>query len=120
MHVDQEIDPDRRSVVLTVTGKLSDEGLLGLADVLEKIRLADNASVLIDLRLADGVSVTAAGVRKMAARRLVLSPDSRRAVVVPSALGFGMARMYALIRGTGSYRVFMDYQRARQWVETAL
>jgi len=29
-----------------------------------------------------------------------------------------MARMYQLFRGESSTRVFMDYDRARRWVET--
>jgi hypothetical protein len=48
----------------------------------------------------------------------VLSPESRRAVVVPTVLGYGMARMYELFRGEGAARVFKDYDKARQWIET--
>lgn len=119
MQVDQDIDNDKQTVVMTVSGTLSDEGLLSLADRLEKTpHAARTFSLLIDLRFADGSKVTTDGVRKMASRRLVLPPGTRRAVVVPSALGFGMARMYELLRGEGAFRVFMDYDRARRWAET--
>jgi hypothetical protein len=74
----------------------------------------------MDLRQAHGQNVTSAGVRALAARPLVLSLASRRAVVVPSDLGYGMARMYEILgdkRG-GATRVFRDYGDARRWVET--
>jgi hypothetical protein len=76
--------------------------------------------MLIDLRGSSGKSITVAGVRAMAARRLALSPESRRAVVVPSTLGYGMARMYELMRGdgAGAPRVFMDLEQAHRWVST--
>jgi hypothetical protein len=54
----------------------------------------------------------------MSARSLVPAADVRRAVVVPSALGCGMARRYTLRRGEGSTRVFVDDDKARRWVET--
>ena len=54
----------------------------------------------------------------MAARPLVLSAEARRAIVVPTVLGYGMARMYGLLRGLGGTRVFMDYDKARRWAET--
>ena len=75
-------------------------------------------SLLIDLRQADGRSVTREGVRALAAHPLVLSPTSPRAVVVPTDLGFGMARMYELRaepRG-GTVRVFRDYDEAQHWL----
>jgi hypothetical protein len=121
MHIDHEIDDHHRVVVLTLTGTLSDAGLLGLGDLIESMpSVARDFSVLVDLRFTDGVEVTTEGVRRMAARKLVLSARSRRAVVVPTVLGFGMARMYELVRGESSFRAFWDYDKARKWVETGV
>lgn len=121
MQVDLQIDHSHRVVTLTVTGELSDDGLLGLGDLIEKNpAITPEFSMLIDLRGSSGKSVTAAGVRAMAARRLALPPESRRAVVVPSTLGYGMARMYELLRGdgAGAPRVFTDLDQAQRWVRT--
>ena len=121
MQVDLQIDHSHRLVTLTVTGELSDDGLLGLGDLIENTpAITPDFSMLIDLRGSSGRSITAAGVRAMAARRLTLRPESRRAIVVPSTLGYGMARMYELLRGdrAGAPRVFMDLDQAHSWILT--
>ena len=120
MNVDQEVDHTHRLLIFTISGELSDDDLLNLADRVERTpSISKDFSLLVDLRFANGEKVTTEGVRKIAERPLVLSPQSRRAVVVPSTLGFGMARMYEMLRGgDGTTRVFMDYDEARKWVET--
>ena len=119
MHIDQAIDPAKRTAMFTLTGELTDQSLLGLADLIEQTpSIGRDFSLLIDLRFANGRKVTTRGVWQMAARPLVLKPFARRAVVVPSGLGFGMARMYEQLRGPGGFRVFLDYEEARSWVET--
>jgi hypothetical protein len=121
MHVERKVDPQARVVVLAVSGELGDRELLSLADALERDpEVGSDFSLLMDLRRASGQNVTSAGVRALAARPLVLSPTSRRAVVVPSDLGYGMARMYEMLsdRRGGATRVFRDYGDARRWVET--
>ena len=77
-------------------------------------------SILVDLRCADGRSVTAAGVRALADRPFALSAASRRGIVVPSDLSFGMARMYEVLRNakSGAIQVFRDYEQAQRWVTT--
>jgi hypothetical protein len=121
MRIERKIDAAARVVILEVSGDLGDPELLGLAEELEKAPEAEaDFSLLMDLREASGKNVTSAGVRALAARPLVLSAASRRAVVVPSELGFGMARMYEMLREErgGAPRVFRDYDAARRWVET--
>src|SRR5215510_4407824 len=121
MQVERKADSVARVVILTVSGNLGDEELLGLADEVAKApELEADFSLLIDLRQANGRNVSTGGVRKLVARSLVLSAASRRAVVVPSDLGFGMARMYEMLREDrgGAARVFRDYDEARRWVTT--
>ena len=62
--------------------------------------------------------MTSAGVRELASRSPVLAHSSRRAIVAPSDLGFGMARMYGALReeSGGGVRVFRDLDEARRWV----
>jgi hypothetical protein len=121
MRIERKIDAAARVVILEVSGDLGDPELLGLAEELEKApEVEADFSLLMDLREASGKNVTSAGVRALAARPLVLSAASRRAVVVPSELGFGMTRMYEMLREErgGAPRVFRDYDAARRWVET--
>ena len=119
MHVRREIDPAHRVVTLDVSGEIDDEGLLSLAAELRKDpEVTPDFAFLIDLREASGLTVTSEGVRALIAQPLVLSPESRRAVVVPSDLGYGMARMYEMLREDrgGSARAFRDFDEARRWV----
>ena len=120
MTIDQQIDEIHRTVLLTLTGTLSDEGLAGLTDLIEGTpKISKDFSLLIDLRFADGRNITTQGVQHLAMKQLVLSPDSKRAVVVPSVLGYFMARLYQLLRGRGGMRVFMDYDEAVRWIQTS-
>jgi stage II sporulation SpoAA-like protein len=114
-----QVDGASRVVIVTVSGVLGDAELQSLGDQLEKNpEVAPDFALLIDLRQADGKSVTSAGVRSLATRALVFAAASKRAVVVPSDLGFGMARMYEMLREGrgGGMRVFRDYEEARRWV----
>jgi hypothetical protein len=119
MRVSREIDRIHRVILLGVSGPLEDAGLLSLAaDLRSDPEVKPDFALLIDLREASGLAVTAAGVRALVAQPLILSPASRRAVVVPSDLGFGMARMYEMLRedGGGATRAFRDFAEARRWV----
>jgi hypothetical protein len=123
MRVSREVDRTDRVVVLCVSGELDDAGLLGLSAALGAAgELPQDFALLVDLRQASGVRVTAAGVRSLVAQPLVLSPDSRRAVVVPTDLGFGMARMYEMLREgrNGGVRAFRDFDEARRWVTSRI
>ncbi len=122
MRVERTIDLDSRVVILTVSGDLDDGELLRLGEELAGTSgLKQELSLLIDLRQANGKSVTSTGVQRLVVQPLVLSAASRRAVVVPSNFGFGMARMYEMLREDrgGSPRVFRDYADARRWVTSA-
>jgi hypothetical protein len=121
MQVEREISD--RIVVLTVRGDITDGDLMSLATHIQQLPdVGPEHSLLIDLREANSTGVTTAGVRALAGRPLVLPKTSRRAVVVPSDLGFGMARMYEMLAETrgGGARVFRDYGAALRWVETGV
>lgn len=118
MRVHREVDRPDRVVILRVSGPLDDEQLVDLLASLGGVRDgAHDFSLLIDLQRADGSRVTSAGVRALVAQPLVLAAGSRRAVVVPSDLGFGMARMYQSLREDpgGALRIFRDFDAARRW-----
>ncbi|HEY8152991.1 MAG TPA: hypothetical protein VII72_02565 [Myxococcota bacterium] len=119
MRLSCEVDLASRLVLLRVSGELDDEGLLALAAQLRsEPDVKPDFALLIDLREASGLAVTGTGVRALVAEPLVLAPTSRRAVVVPTDLGFGMARMYEMLRDErgGVTRAFRDFDEARRWV----
>ena|SRR5215471_3230625 len=123
MQIEWKIDAAARVVTLQVNGSLGDQELLSLADELAKAPdVTSDFSLLVDLRQANGQAVTSTGVRALVRQPLLLSAASRRAIVVPSDLGFGMARMYEMLRGDqgGTTRVFRDYDEALRWVETGV
>jgi len=121
MNVDQHIDHDHKLVIFTITGSLTDEGLKGIADTIEtNPAIGREFGWLIDLRMSDGVKVTTEGVRSMASSHQVLSAASRRAVVVPTALGYATAQVSQMLRGEGAPRVFTDYDQAYRWATTGL
>jgi hypothetical protein len=121
MQVDQQVDPEARLVILTVSGEVEDSDLLSLAiEVEDDPEIKHDFSLLVDLRSADGRNVTSAGVRALAQRPFAISPASRRGIVVESELHFGMARVYEALREAqgGAIRVFRDYEEAVRWVTT--
>jgi hypothetical protein len=100
-------------------GEITDADLVEIHDRLRSdTTLQPDSALLIDLRQAKGTKITSAGVRTLASLPLALAPESRRAVVVPSSLGFGMVRMYELWRGGegGGIRAFHNLDEARDWV----
>jgi hypothetical protein len=114
-----EVDPARHIAIVAMTGEITDADLLEIHDYLRSDKtLQPDFALLIDLREANGTKITSAGVRSLANLPLVLSPESRRAVVVPSSLGLGMVRAYGLWRGgeDGSIRAFRDFDEARDWL----
>lgn len=120
MPTSYEIDSERRIIVVTVRGELRDEDLLEIHERLRtEPKLDPDFGVLIDLRSASGRDVTMGGVQDLIARPLLFSPQAHRAIVVRSDLGFGMSRMYELLRRdlTETIRVFRDVEEARRWLD---
>jgi hypothetical protein len=119
MPANYEINAPRGVIVVTVTGDLTDEGLFEMHRRLERDpAVKPTFALLLDLRQTNAISITSDGVRALADMPLVLSPGSRRAVVVPSDLGFGMARMYGMRRGSkgATVEVFRDFAEASRWI----
>jgi hypothetical protein len=116
---DIDIDPARRRITIVVEGELTDGDLLQGYDRVRTLPdFSSEYDELVDLLRADGRQVTADGVRSLARRPPTYSPASRRAVVVPSEMGYGMARMYELIQDgeSGQIRVFRNREEAERWL----
>lgn len=116
-----EVDPVRRIVIVTLDGDLTDEKLFMLYDRLQDDpEVKPDFALLIDLRRASGFKVTSTGVHALAQRPLMLSPEARRAVVVPSDFGVEMARVYNRMReaGGGGTAIFRDLDEAKRWAQS--
>jgi hypothetical protein len=114
MHWTHEIDPLHCVSIVTVSGELTD-----LYDELRDAPgVGSDFALLLDLRRASERNVTSSGVSALARLPPVLSVKARRAVVVSSDFGFGMARMYGLRRevGSGGIEVFRDFAAALRCV----
>jgi len=119
MDASYDFDSERRVVIVTIHGKLTDQGLLeGYDRLTEDPRFRPDHCQLVDLRGAVGAEVTDRGVRALVERPPEFAPTSRRAIVVSSKLGFGMSRMYALLRAgdAGEVQVFTELDAAKQWL----
>jgi hypothetical protein len=116
-----DIDPVRRTAIVTLSGELTDEQLFKLYDGLQdNPEVRPDFALLIDLQQASGSNVTSAGVSALAQRPLVLSAEARRAVVLPSDFGVEVARLYNMLREAegGEVMIFRDLAEARRWAET--
>jgi hypothetical protein len=115
-----KIDVPGRLVNVQVDGILCDADLVDGDSALRNDPEFDPAFYqLLDLSKADGSEVTADGVRALASRPPLFSSSARRALVVRSDLGFGMSRMFELLREgkSGEVRVFRDIDEARAWLD---
>ena len=115
-----EIDIQNRLVRTRADGTLTDADLIDGDSALRNDPEFDPAYYqLLDLTEADGSEITAAGVRALASQLPLFSSSARRALVVRSDLGFGMGRMFELLREgkSGEVRVFRVIEEAHAWLD---
>ena len=122
MAITYEINTEQKNIRVTATGELSPEELVDLHHRFAGTpEVQEDFSILFDLRGAQAASesFSADSVRTLAALPNLLAPASRRAIVVCSDFGFGIARMYGLRRGDRmtAFGVFRDLNEAERWIE---
>jgi len=120
MHWHHEVDIPNRVVRARVEGTLTDADLIECDNALRNDPDFDPAyRLLLDLTSADWDAVTANGVRALAARPPLFASSARRALVVHSDLGFGMSRMFELLRESrpDEFRVFRSIEEAAAWLD---
>ncbi len=122
MPITYRIDAQRRLIVATATGELSDEDLHAYAfAVADDPANAPDVRELFDLRGVSAVAVTADGVRQVAqtvSEIDVAGKPSKLAIVAVSAVAFGLARMYQVLRSDAprDIQVFDDMNEALAWL----
>ena len=119
MPVFYNIDKDRRLVMSTATGILNKEDALAHQNRLRSDPEFDSAySQLLDFRHVTQIGLTASDIQQLALPN-IFSKHSRRAVLVPNDLAFGLGRMFEILRenaGERGIRVFRDLDEALDWV----
>jgi len=113
------IDPQRRLVDIRAEGRITDADMLEAGERLRSGPEFDGRwDQLIDFTAADGQDISTGVVVDLAQRESLFSPESRRAVVVTSRFGFGMARMFELMRegSSGSIEIFETRKEALAWL----
>jgi hypothetical protein len=118
MPADYVIDAGRRTVFSRAWGRLTNDDLLGVQDVLR----ADPAFDPGYRQLYDFTGVTEIAVSRDAfpalRARTPFDHTARQAFVAGSQAAFGMARMYELLHDLSEqqFRVFRDANEARRWL----
>ena len=114
-----DIDVAHRILRVRLWGSLSSRDLLeGDTQLRTEVDFRPDFDQIIDTRGADGTAITADAIRSLTQRPGIFSKESRRAVVADTDFGFGMARMFELLRGeeAGEIRVFRDLVEAERWL----
>jgi hypothetical protein len=115
-----EIDHAARIVRSRAWGTLVDSDLQATQRALrEDPRFEPTYSQIYDFSEVEHVRITGKGLESLA-RSSPFARNARRAVIVGSDHGYGMARMFAMLsdRDPSTFRIFRDTASASAWIET--
>ena len=118
MAASYRIDRELRTVFSQATGLLTDKDLsLHQADLLADPSFDASFDQLWDLRAITDTTVTQRALRQLASSRSY-TPESRRAIVAPHDLSFGLSRMFQLLHDSAPEEicVFRNLDEARNWL----
>ena len=114
-----KIDRERRFVLTTGSGSFNLLDALAHQEALLRDPEFDPTfSQLMDLTQVTSFDISSADAHSLA-QRTIFAPDSRRAILVNSDLGFGLSRMFEMLRdnlGEEGIRVFRNREEASAWV----
>lgn len=114
-----KIDKERRFVLSSGTGVFNlEDARLHQERLLADPEFDPSYSQLLDFTHITQIDLTASDVQRLALRN-IFSPDSRRAILVPNDLAFGLGRMFEILReaaGERGIRVFRNLEDALEWV----
>jgi hypothetical protein len=114
-----KIDKERRLVLTTVSGVFLPADAISHQQKLGKDPDFDSSfSQIADFTHVTQFEFSGEDVRQFA-QRSIFSPNSRRALIVPNEVAFGLGRMYEILRGLEGekgIRVFRTLEEALDWV----
>ena len=113
------IEPVTQTLLVTYSGWITDDDLLRSYDQVRSLPGFDpDGRELVDFSAVEGGEVTSAGVGKLLGRPPLFGQGARRAIVAPTDVAFGMARMFELRRleECGEIVVFRTRREALEWL----
>ncbi len=119
MPVSFELDVPARIVRVRLYGTVSDTDLIAGDDDLRASPDFDSGfDQLVDMTEAEEGDLTAGAIRELARRPPLFSSESRRAFVVRTDLGYGLARIFQARRGdvAGEIQIFRSLAHANHWL----
>ena len=118
MPFSMEIDRVARLVSVSLSGTITDTDVMAADDELRALDFDPDFDELIDISEAQDAGLTSQSIRELAGRPPVFGPGSRRAIVVRSDLGYGLARMFQVRRGedAGEIQIFRSRPHAQHWL----
>jgi hypothetical protein len=119
MPISYEVDKQRRLVVCTASGVVTAGDVLGFHErIVKDTDFNSSFSQLVDCTAITKTNISPKGMRALA-EKSSFSTDSRRAFVAASPLGFGLSRVYQIVRslrGDKHIRVFRNRADALTWL----
>jgi hypothetical protein len=113
-----DIDHDAHVVTVVYSGVVTDSDLR--TGINEYGRLGSNYTVLVDLTTVERIDASAEALRELARVASGRRARKRCAVIAPTPVTFGMARMYQVFclneTGDSEVGVFSDAAAARMWM----
>ena len=127
MPLEIRVEPTKRLRYAVARGRLTDRDLLeAWGDALADPSYDPALDSLVDMSEADSFEVTPEGAQRLADVMVMCAKEPppgtrpRVALVAPTDVAFGMARMYQSIRASGGapseHRVFREMAEARAWL----
>ncbi len=119
MPISYEVDKQRRLVVCTASGVVTAGDVMEFHERIVKDNDFNSSfSQLVDCTAITKTNISPKGMRALA-EESSFSTDSRRAFVADSPLGFGLSRVYEIVRslqGDKHIRVFRNRADALTWL----
>jgi hypothetical protein len=114
-----KIDKERRVVLSTASGVIALADALAHQDqILADANFDPRYSQLLDFTHVTKIELSTEDVRKLA-ERSVFWPTSRRAILVSTDLGHGLARLFKMLRenaGEKGIKVFRNLDDVLEWI----
>ena len=114
-----KIDKERRLILSSGSGTFSLADAMGHQKKLPAdLDFDPSFSQIADFRHVTQFDISVNDVQKLA-EKSIFSAESRRAFIMPNEVGFGLARMFEILRanvGEEKIGVFRDLEAALDWI----
>lgn len=119
MPFDLHLDLQSRLVRVRLYGAVTDADLMEAdAQLRADSRFEPDFDQLVDTRDAETEALSPTALRELATRPPLFGPGARRAIVVRTDLGYGLARIFQARRGdvAGEIQIFRSLEHAELWL----